>query len=507
MPKLLEASPGTSEWFARKAGNPNPGGAEYNLARLAPAAVGLAKVGGTGLLNRLEQVPKAASWGPRAQGGAINLNRVKATSAQVKSGQAPSEALFEAFEGAFNPRSMAEARAESLDPRSRERLVWMSPDEFHAAALSRDGSYLNSAGVEARRDPIREALLTSPEGLRDIPQLHTDKGSVWGHEGRHRSDIFKELGVEKIPVRLRDSMFRNWAGDFSEALPTLLSENGAVIPTPKPIFRGPSASQRGVIAWHGSPYQFDKFDSRNIGRGEGAQAYGHGLYLAESPKVAQQYQETGAAFRNSTALHQMLQGAGYEVPVDVADALALGLGRQNARPPAEVLAAKRRQFQGSNWPYLSRAVPEIDRLMQDEALLQKLGQKGQSYLYKVDFPDEAAARTLDWDKPLKQQAPGISDALRGLAKDPTTRKMLGEDTRASAAYKLLGLDLSSADEAYQGSREVAAALQKLGIPGIRYLDQASRGAGAGTSNYVVFPGEEPLLKILERNGKPLGLGK
>ena len=45
--------------------------------------------------------------------------------------------------------------------------------------------------------------------------------------------------------------------------------------------------------------------------------------------------------------------------------------------------------------------------------------------------------------------------------------------------------------------------QTFGIPGIRYLDGGSRGAGAGTSNFVVFPGNEDLLRILERNGVPL----
>lgn len=49
----------------------------------------------------------------------------------------------------------------------------------------------------------------------------------------------------------------------------------------------------------------------------------------------------------------------------------------------------------------------------------------------------------------------------------------------------------------------ADAMRGLGIPGIRYLDGGSRGAGQGTSNYVVFPGEESLLKILERNGIPM----
>jgi hypothetical protein len=48
---------------------------------------------------------------------------------------------------------------------------------------------------------------------------------------------------------------------------------------------------------------------------------------------------------------------------------------------------------------------------------------------------------------------------------------------------------------------IAEKLRRAGIPGIRYLDQASRGTGAGTSNFVVFPGEEGALTILERNNE------
>lgn len=46
----------------------------------------------------------------------------------------------------------------------------------------------------------------------------------------------------------------------------------------------------GITAFHGSPHTFDKFDMSKIGTGEGAQAYGHGLYFAENPEVAQGYQ-------------------------------------------------------------------------------------------------------------------------------------------------------------------------------------------------------------------------
>jgi hypothetical protein len=46
----------------------------------------------------------------------------------------------------------------------------------------------------------------------------------------------------------------------------------------------------------------------------------------------------------------------------------------------------------------------------------------------------------------------------------------------------------------------AKALRDAGIPGIRYLDAGSRGAG-GTSNYVVF--DDALIDILTRNGVPV----
>lgn len=47
--------------------------------------------------------------------------------------------------------------------------------------------------------------------------------------------------------------------------------------------------QSGIEVYHGSPFEFDRFDVTHIGRGEGAQAFGHGLYFAESPGVAGYY--------------------------------------------------------------------------------------------------------------------------------------------------------------------------------------------------------------------------
>ena len=45
-------------------------------------------------------------------------------------------------------------------------------------------------------------------------------------------------------------------------------------------------------AYHGSPHDFDRFDLSKIGTGEGAQAYGHGLYFAEKEAVARSYRDS-----------------------------------------------------------------------------------------------------------------------------------------------------------------------------------------------------------------------
>jgi hypothetical protein len=45
---------------------------------------------------------------------------------------------------------------------------------------------------------------------------------------------------------------------------------------------------------------------------------------------------------------------------------------------------------------------------------------------------------------------------------------------------------------------MAAALNKSGIPGIRYLDQGSRGAGEGSRNYVAF--DPKMIEILKKYG-------
>lgn len=47
--------------------------------------------------------------------------------------------------------------------------------------------------------------------------------------------------------------------------------------------------KRQVTAWHGSPYDFEAFKSDKIGTGEGAQAFGWGLYFTDLESIAKEY--------------------------------------------------------------------------------------------------------------------------------------------------------------------------------------------------------------------------
>jgi len=113
---------------------------------------------------------------------------------------------------------------------------------------------------------------------------------------------------------------------------------------------------------------------------------------------------------------------------------------------------------------------------------------------KVDIADDAVKNFLDWDKPLSEQ-PKAMKVLKSLAPmlDKDSAKLLVQD-----ANKMTGAGLVTYARKAAGGDDALASelLKKAGIPGIRYLDQGSRGAGQGSSNFVVF--DDEIVKMLGR---------
>lgn len=241
---------------------------------------------------------------------------------------------------------------------------------------------------------------------------------------------------------------------------------------------GSQAGMAAATVWHGSPHKFDKFDSSKIGTGEGAQAYGHGLYFAESPDVAKSYLATGQAVKAADRPTEMVARAIDASGGDEAAARVWLKNRLNTSPPdyKEIYSSALKGF-------------------------DSLKPQGSS-LYKVDLPDEHIAKMLDWDKPLSQQHPDVQ-AIFGKSEKMTgsqALKAIEANPEQYFSQTMSGKDLTGAMiRPERGSSEF---LRQKGIPGIRYLDAGSRATG-GTSNFVVFPGNENLLQILERNGQPI----
>lgn len=216
-----------------------------------------------------------------------------------------------------------------------------------------------------------------------------------------------------------------------------------------------------MTVWQGSPHRFaptknnplGEFDASKIGTGEGAQAYGYGHYLAENPATATEYRR---------AL------AGPELDAT-----------ETAR---QIAFAKAKAAQATD-PAVKRGY-----LNAAEELTQNGGKPG--HLYKVDLPDDQIAKMLDWDKPLSQQP----EAVKQLAAQFNGGKLPRESMSGDELLRWMQQTMR-----YTGqSGRPEDLLHAAGVPGIRYLDQGSRGAGSGTSNFVVFPGNEGVLKILAR---------
>lgn len=261
------------------------------------------------------------------------------------------------------------------------------------------------------------------------------------------------------------------------------------------------AALGAITVWHGSPHKFDKFDMSKIGTGEGAQAYGHGLYFAESPKVAEEYAQV---------LDPLASVAKGSIDADGTAARVLqAVGFDKTRAINELTRRK-------NMTHVAGDAEWAKKM--DDAIAFIQGQDKTSNLYKVDLPDEAVARFLDWDKPLSQQAPEVQAVINDFNLAEHFGYKLNEFAAKTKEQKqklrsmvpqIPATDLSiNGEQLYnrmfstnEGKEGASAALRASGIPGIRYLDGGSRGTGTGTSNFVVF--DDQLPTILERNGVPL----
>ncbi len=366
---------------------------------------------------------------------------------------------------------------------------------------------------------------TLPPDTQDFRQVLSGIGRTL----RDRANLTAERFIQSAQEAraLQDQAF----GDPTR--PTRVTDEAALRKLTDMIMGGPLGfAPAGITAYHGSPYLFRQFDPAKVGAGEGAQAYGVGAgYTAEARPVAQRYAEI-LANRDTTNQNRLNPHANAKRLVDLA-----GDPKYAADDVRFAIESNPDNLQKE---LLSKTLDYIESGKYAEPL------QTSGYLYKGDIPDEILPKFLDWDKPLSQQSEDVINVLKRRVTDvqPTDKFDMGGNARLrdnrqgqydktsinpwvletydASGTKAFGLTQKDVDRMFgakdvkdltgeqiyarltqqMGSQQAASEfLDSIGIRGIRYLDQGSRGEGKGTSNFVPFRSED--FKIQEINDIPI----
>ena len=298
-------------------------------------------------------------------------------------------------------------------------------------------------------------------------------------------ELFRTLGYDGISAFERaDRKTKTWAALNPEQIKSATGNIGNFDATEQDINKADGGAvddeYEGLTAYHGSPHDFEQFDTSKIGTGEGAQSYGHGLYFAESEPVAKQYREnltagtykgdTGQVFDPFSDLeHLNVRVAAYK-SIDNAIDRAKGLLE--------------------DYPNSDAIKRDLAKLMEAKAQ-NATPRTGHMYEVKINaHPDHF----LDWDTPLNEQSEHVQSAIKSIANSVDVDQFdhlalaasIGKHPR-SQDYSPRGNDLYADLEEIVGDRtKLSDLLHQHGLKGIRYLDAGSRFSGKGSRNYVVF---------------------
>ena len=437
----------------------------------------------------------------------------------------------------MNPKDF-EKFAPSLD-----KYVQSLAASPNAARFGSFDDYVTHLSKVGAFDAVPQLTVAAPRMLGGVPE-------IVGHEGRHRSRALAKTGNEKSLVMLaddpnigvglapweqkmfgsqeyvvssikdalgKDRMVMPQKGNMLEQLPDIYSKGGNVHPSTDQM-------KQELDAYHGSPHRFPpteknplgEFDPTKIGTGEGAQAYGYGHYLAEA-------EGTGKGYKNAGYNGFMLDG-------EIVHPTTTKGAKEYAAAALSRFSDKK---EAMAWVGDSSMAKEVNAIIRKT----KKFDNNPGHLYHVRIPHEHVEKMLDWDKPLSEQHPHVQAAIRQELPDAP------HDTLGQDLYNQYGMTAKAASDK----------LRRAGVAGIKYLDAGSRPDtnsvariqanldkaiarlknwqnntsslgesqrkvfseqvasfrkilqdaqnNPATRNFVVFPGNEHIMKVVHREAK------
>lgn len=378
--------------------------------------------------------------------------------------------------------------------------------------------------TRAARAIVNPTAFSGLLGAPTLPQMQGTAEAAYGLPARQNMSVLDPNQAAYLQGYQQGEPLAYLGAATPFAAPAVAAGAKAVAPKAGMALENYMASQgllQPLTAYHGTPHTIrGKFDISKVGTGEGAQVFGHGMYFAESPTVAEFYKNV-LKTKDQDIINNAIERLVYVNNKDtskIADALRMeGFNPERITPELENSIKKIVQATDPTTNTVSKAG------INEYANLSKLVPE-QGNLYKVDIPDEYIPNMLDWDKPLREQ-PEILKTLgfdvKKYDKLKAQRNAMPEKFDIDIPEELAQYNKAMAIEKemrempvdtlgkyfyedlikkYGTQKAISEALSEKGIKGIRYLDAGSRGKSAErSSNFVVFDPTD--VKILEKNSQ------
>jgi hypothetical protein len=257
-----------------------------------------------------------------------------------------------------------------------------------------------------------------------------------------------------------------------------------------------------ITLYHGTPHNFDNFSTDHVGKGEGFQAFGWGLYFASVRAVAEWYRaklsprpfvkydneiydirdkmfgedkyaiarDRGSLLSQDVAIDTKLN-----IPDELLDTFA-AWGHDLIEYIISTMLQNRSKVEDIANSFKPQHIydDELEHYEKMRAIvvkqcneIERVYPEKSGFVYEVDVPEELF---LHWDKTLSQQSPEVAKLLSDYP-----RYYKGQDI-----YNRLATDLGN-------QKAASMELLKRGIKGLVFFDMQSRGNNEKqTLNYVLF---------------------
>lgn len=360
----------------------------------------------------------------------------------------------------------------------------------------------NSGKTEPTANPKAENTKAEPKvESKETPEKHAQN-----IKEKFRK-VFKEKGNSDehidAAIALMDARAKSWASEEKGRTPEQWFQQIADVKNGEFEANTDKKFQVDDI-WHGSPHAFDKFSLDKIGTGEGAQAFGHGLYFTDIKGIAEGYAKrlyekeidnlTGEYYINGT-----------DVAQELSENLRNGGSIKDWVESKERALEKNRQLQADGMDFKGTTKEGIIPAIEKQIVAAKeIEKKVNRNLYKVSLHEGKTPEQynwLEWDK--REKSPStISKLKKAFVYAEDAAEVKKEDFISEAEIKInTGASLYDELSKILGSqKEASETLLRAGIDGIKYpAESLSRGATSETargSNYVVF--DENAVTVKEK---------